>query len=629
MAERAAQATVRSPRRQRRAALWALGLCLVAAALLAWAPAAVTRWQERAFDLLIRLSPPGPSNLVRVVDIGRTDEAGQRWSRASSARLAARLADSGALVVGWDIVFAGGCGPEAANLALAAALARGPNVLGFLLAATPADLPGPRPALAISDAAAARLWAAPGAEGPCPGFLGSPVTLGAISLPGDDSARVRAVPAAVRTGGQAWPSLPVEVWRRAAGLGAPVILGPTGGGGAVLRLGPRVLALDPVGMLRFRPSPAALRQARTLPATAVLEGATDDLGGRVVLVGSSLPQSGGLRPTSLDPLYPSVQIAADLIEGLAAGNLPSRAAQAHWVEGAGLALAGFLLAFALALVPPAAALALALTLATVWALGAFALHRATGWLIDPALPPLALILAAFGALSVQAALATRAERALRQRMGQTLPPAVVARLAASPDLLRLRGERREITALFTDLEGFSTTAASLPSEDLIALLDRYFTAINAVILRHGGMVDKIVGDAVHAFFNAPLDQPEPVESALSAAAEILAVTDRLRAELPALGRTRIGIETGPAILGDVGAGGRIDYTAHGACVNLAARLQEAGKTLGPAIIIGPGASARARRPLTPLGTHALRSFGPLALSTLPVPPGTAGTGNAA
>lgn len=628
MADSAAPAAARSPRRQRRAALWALGLCLLAAGLLAWAPPPVTRWQEAAFDLVIRLSPPGPSQLVRVVDIGRTDDTGQRWSRASSARLAARLADSGALVVGWDIVFAGGCGPEPANLALAAALARGPNVLGFLLSANPVEVPGPRPALAISDTAAARLWAAPGAEGPCPGFLGSPVTLGAISLPGDDSARVRAVPAAVRPGGQAWPSLPVEVWRRTQDLGAPVILEPPGGGGAVLRLGPRVLALDPAGMLRFRPSPPDVRQARTLPATAVLEGATDDLRGRVVLVGSSLPQSGGLRPTSLDPLYPSVQIAADLIEGFAVGPLPSRAEQARWVEGAGLALAGLLLAAALALAPPAAALALALILATVWATGAFALHRATGWLIDPALPPLALVAAAFGALSVQAALATRAERALRQRMGQILPPAVVARLAAAPDLLRLKGEQREITALFTDLEGFSTTAAGLPPEALIALLDRYFTAINAVILRHGGMVDKIVGDAVHAFFNAPLDQPEPVESALSAAAEILEVTERLRAELPALGRTRIGIETGPAILGDVGAGGRIDYTAHGACVNLAARLQEAGKTLGPAIIIGPGASARARRPLTALGTHALRSFGPLALSTLPVPPGTAGTGTA-
>jgi len=251
------------------------------------------------------------------------------------------------------------------------------------------------------------------------------------------------------------------------------------------------------------------------------------------------------------------------------------------------------------------------------------LHARTGWLIDPGFAPLAMILASLGALSVQAALATRAERALRLRMGQLLPQAVVARLADAPDLLRLTGERREVTALFTDLEGFSSLARSLPPEGLIALLDRYFTVINAEILRHGGMIDKIVGDAVHALFNAPLDQPGHVEAALDAAAAISAATEALRAGFPGLGRTRIGIETGPAILGDVGSGGRIDYTAHGDCVNLAARLQEAGKVLGPAIIIGPAAAAQARRALTPLGEHALRSFGPLSLFTLPVPPGTA------
>ncbi|MFZ1482309.1 MAG: adenylate/guanylate cyclase domain-containing protein, partial [Paracoccaceae bacterium] len=191
---------------------------------------------------------------------------------------------------------------------------------------------------------------------------------------------------------------------------------------------------------------------------------------------------------------------------------------------------------------------------------------------------------------------------------------VVARLIDDPGLLRLQGERREITALFTDIEGFSATANALPPEALIAALDRYFTAVCAVLLRHGGMIDKIVGDGVHALFNAPLDQPGHVDAALAAAAEIMAVTEALRPEL-GLGRTRIGVETGPAILGDVGSGARIDYTAHGPAVNLAARLQEAGKTLGPAIIIGPAAAALTGQPLRPLGEVDLRSFGRLPLFT--------------
>jgi adenylate cyclase len=202
-------------------------------------------------------------------------------------------------------------------------------------------------------------------------------------------------------------------------------------------------------------------------------------------------------------------------------------------------------------------------------------------------------------------------------MRQLMPDAVVARLAEDPDLFRLKGEARAVTALFTDLEGFSDLTNRLPPEDLIGLLDRYFTVVSAQVLRHGGMIDKIVGDAVHALFNAPLDQPGHARAALDCAAAIVAETEALRASLPQLGRTRIGVETGRAVLGDVGSAARIDYTAHGPAVNMAARLQEAGKVLGPAVIIGPGAAAAAGpQGLRPLGRHPLRSFGEQPLYTL-------------
>ncbi len=204
----------------------------------------------------------------------------------------------------------------------------------------------------------------------------------------------------------------------------------------------------------------------------------------------------------------------------------------------------------------------------------------------------------------------------------------MARIAEQPRLLRLGGERREVTALFTDLEGFSDLVNRTAPEELIATLERYFAVVTQEVLTRGGMIDKIVGDAVHALFNAPIDQPGHVDAALAAAAAIREATEGLRGTL-GIGRTRVGIETGPAVLGDVGAGARIDYTAHGPAVNLAARLQEAGKALGPAVIIGPAAAARARA-AGPLGEAEVRSFGRLALFTLPgasgVPAGTAGGG---
>jgi adenylate cyclase len=349
----------------------------------------------------------------------------------------------------------------------------------------------------------------------------------------------------------------------------------------------------------------------------VLAGAgTDQLTGAIVFIGSSLPARGGLRPTAADPLYPSVQIAADLAEGLLAGHLPWRSPRAPWAEAAALAAAGLAAAALVAFRSPLAAFGAVGALAALWGIGAAAAHRATGHLTDPFLPPLALMLAATAGLLLQAAVTYRAERALRGRMGQLLPGAVVSRLIDDPDLLRLKGERRIVTALFTDLEGFSTLTNSLEPEQLITILDRYFTTVSAIILRRGGMIDKIVGDAVHALFNAPLDQPGHVDAAIAAAADIVTETEGLRSVLQ-VGRTRVGVETGPAILGDVGSGDRIDYTAHGAAVNLAARLQEMGKSLGPPVIIGPAAAAAATTPLRPLGEADIRSFGRMPLFTLP------------
>lgn len=606
-----------APRRLRRWRATALCLILVlaAAGLHFLSPPWHARWQERGFDTMIRLTPApdrsdGPP--VLVVDIGSTDEKGNNWDRTSSARLAAAVAKAGPAVVAWDIVFAGNCDATTPNIALTAGLQRGPTVLGFLLSAGGSPTPTPKTgAIAVADGVMQGLWSAPVAEMPCPAFAVAAIGLGSISLPGDANARVRMVPAAVMAAGSVWPSLPVDALRLALDLHTPLITAQN------LHLGDKQFPLGQAATLRFRPSDLAARTGRTLSAADVLAGqGADRMAGAVVFVGSSLAARGGLRPTAADPLYPSVQIAADLADGLLAGSLPWRSDRAPVLEAATLVIAGAVAATFVALWSPLAAFGGTLVLAGLWVIGTAGIYRATGHLADPMLPPLALTMAITAGLLLQAAKTFRAERALRGRMGQLLPGAVVSRLIDEPNLLRLKGERRIVTALFTDLEGFSTLTNSLEPEELIAILDRYFTTVSAIVLRQGGMIDKIVGDAVHALFNAPLDQPGHVDAAIAAAADIVAETEALRATLN-VGRTRVGVETGPAILGDVGSGDRIDYTAHGASVNLAARLQEMGKTLGPPVIIGPSAAAMATTPLRPLGEAEIRSFGRMQLFTLP------------
>jgi len=200
----------------------------------------------------------------------------------------------------------------------------------------------------------------------------------------------------------------------------------------------------------------------------------------------------------------------------------------------------------------------------------------------------------------------RREALMRRRFEQHLAPALVRRILEKPAALKLIGERRDITALFTDIEGFCTMTRHADPATLVAILDDYFDGMATIVVAHGGIIDKIVGDAVHAFFNAAIDLEDHPRKAIECAIALRswAETFRRRPEATAIrfGRTRIGIESGPAIVGDIGIRAKLDYTAHGDAVNVAARLEYANKELGSSICIGPVAASRCDRSLLrPLG----------------------------
>jgi adenylate cyclase len=361
-----------------------------------------------------------------------------------------------------------------------------------------------------------------------------------------------------------------------------------------LHVGAIVLPLGTDATLRL----TGRSQVRSLPALGVLDAAATraSLAGQIVLIGGSAPELGGLRVTPASPATPSVRIQAEAVEAMLRGAVFVRPGWADWAEKlAALALGLSCLVLA-GVLRPALAATFAALLCLGWVGSASAAAPGLALLLDPAGPSV-LAAAAFAAATL--ARFVRDEwraRLLRLSFEQHLAPEVVRRIAADPGGVRLRGEMREVTALFTDIEGFTSMTERADPTELVALLDAYFDAATHIVTDHGGMIDKIVGDSIHAIYNAPFELADHPSRAVAAGLALLAASEEVR-QSPLgrrlqLGRTRIGIETGPAIVGDVGGSRKLDYTAHGNAVNAAARLEAANKELGSSICIGPGTAAR-------------------------------------
>jgi adenylate cyclase len=173
--------------------------------------------------------------------------------------------------------------------------------------------------------------------------------------------------------------------------------------------------------------------------------------------------------------------------------------------------------------------------------------------------------------------------------GQFMAPAVVAQLLENPDDLELTAELREITILFTDLEGFTELTESTPPQTMVKLLNSYLEEACDIVIHHGGTIDKIVGDALHVMFNAPVIQLDHAQRAVACAIELdqwsRSFRIRQKENNIKLGVTRIGVNTGDCVVGNFGGEKRFDYTAHGDAINSAARLEAINQRLGTTICV--------------------------------------------
>ncbi len=330
----------------------------------------------------------------------------------------------------------------------------------------------------------------------------------------------------------------------------------------------------------------------TLSLVDVLKGRAnpDQWRGKLVLVGAS--GAAGLAddywtPVSVDSKMAGVEIHANVAATLLSTQFLREAPQ--WVE-VGLIV---VLAVVVALLAGRLPIALATT-ATVVVLGAAAaitlwVFFARGLQLPLANPMLGGVTAFIGTIAWRVAFEQRQARALQKALASVIPPSVAQEIARAPQRVKLGGERRTITLLFTDLADFTTYSESVPAETVSRMVSDYLAAMTQVVFDYGGTVDKFVGDEVMALWNAPLDDPAHARHACEAALTMQSALARLNEAWHEHGiapqRMRIGIHTGVVSVGNMGTAQRFAYTALGDNVNLAARLEPLNKEYGTSVCV--------------------------------------------
>ena len=592
-------------------------------------PGPFERVRLAIFDSWQRVSPWHLGNspvLVVTIDDESLARVGQwPWPRTTIASLVSTLQDAGAGAIGLDVIFAepdrtspntllrawrqSGTLPRAfADLTasdlpnndadFANALSRGRAVTAFALLPN-ANAARPYRASSISSIG---MDIKPFLQG----FLGAIPSLpslekaaagqGSVSVSVGSEDVIRRLPLLANIADEIVPSLALETLRVAKDEDSLAVRTDTNGAGTpighTIRLDDLRIPINVDGSMWLHHG--SLMAAQIIPAWHLLDTARvadfrDKFKNKIVLIGTSATGLGDLRPTPANLFEPGVNLHARAIEQMLVGHMIQRP---FWMAGAEF-LASILVALLIGLMCSLAGIRNA-AVAFIVIVGATAgvslsLFVSKGYLADPSLVMAGAFVAFLPGVVVRYVATERDGLRLRAAFTHYLSPDLVSTIAKDPSKLKLGGESREMTFLFTDLEGFTSLIERTDPEKAVALLNAYLEGLCGIAMRHGGTIDKIVGDALHLMFNAPLDQPDHATRAIRCALDIDKFAnefcEKQRLAGVTFGVTRIGVNTGLAVVGNFGGAGRFDYTAHGDSINTAARLEAVNKVLGTTICV--------------------------------------------
>jgi adenylate cyclase len=597
-------------------------------ALRVWDPSPIEALRHKSFDIYQILHPRAANDdLVSIIDI---DERSLRalgqwpWPRTLMAEMVSKIAERGSSVIGFDVLFPE---PDRSSPEVLAETFQGvdqdtrqklrqlpSNNSIFAEAILSANVVLGQSGYRVSGAApvaqpASQSGIATIGPDPRPFLTDFPHLLqnlpvldeaarghGIYSMTPELDGTVRRVPLVALANGVVVPSLALEMLRVTAGSGATLIKTDASG---VRSVGVQDLEIptDSKGRIWIHFSPHD--PEKYISAIDLLEGRVpaERIAGKMVLIGTSAAGLLDLKVTPLHPALPGVELHAQLLESAFMGATLSRPSYTAFVE---LSLATILSLILIASAPRVDA-------GTLFVLGGMTAVVTLGlsWysfnylhlLIDYTFPLIASLLV-YAVLVCTNYVTVSADRyRIRSAFSQYLSPDLVEQLALKPEKLALGGEQRELTVLFSDVRGFTTIAEYYKDDPqgLTALINRLFTPLTRDIMERHGTIDKYMGDAVMAFWNAPLDDPSHEVNACEAALAMLDSLQQLNEQhqsedadgkpVPPL-NIGVGLNTGLCVVGNFGSDLHFNYSAIGDAVNLASRLEGLTKQYGVSIIIG-------------------------------------------
>lgn len=579
-------------------------------------------------------NPDGPARIVDIDDDTIAKLGQWPWPRSDVAALTKRLTDAGASVVAFDIVFSESDrtapeklatraereGASAQALAtirampdpdaqFAQTIGQSQVVLGYFLGHDRKTAPV-EPKAGVAVTGTPPLHAVENYTSsiqPLPGLRASAAGLGFLSLPPDTDGIVRRAPLLAAEGEQLLPSLSVEALRVAQGAGSVIVKSSDASGElgdaanadvAGLKVGEFEMPTTAQGelwMYYTAPHPERITPAWQILSDKLSPAEMEKrFAGRIVFIGASAQGLYDLKSTPIEGRAMGVAVHAQAVEQMIFHQFLTRPYWGKPLERTALLLGGILLALLLPWMGATRGAILGVVMVGGMAVASWLAFRQSHLLLDPTFPVLGLSTVWLIGTIYTYYREERARAYIHRAFDRYLSPEMVKRIVDDPGKLQLGGEEREMTVLFCDIRQFSRISETLDPQSIIRFLIGFLTPMCDILLSRKATIDKFIGDAILAFWNAPLDDPDQYANAARGALDMQARLAGLNAEMAAQSavpwpgdvQIGIGMNSGPCCVGNMGSAQRLSYSLIGDTVNVASRIEGLTKYYGVGIAIG-------------------------------------------